>query len=196
MSSTLGLILVLVFTVILLVSFAYGRKRNFGLAVSSAEFFENFFKPKDKTYTWIGGFIGYYATYQLENASVQITLTLMPRHSILYLPFSWLLRGGDMVYVVYQPEEDVKGVGADKVVVWRKPFHIHHRWLVRGLRADGKVGKDLFFTGSREIAEKFLNLGVKGFFEYAVVPEGNKIYLAVKLSEVEKVVPTVFGDVV
>ncbi len=189
-----GLIAVLVLTAVLLISFAVGRKRNFALVVSSAEFFENFFKPLDKTYTWIGGFIGYSATYELEKGSVQITLTLMPRHSVLYLPFSWLIRGGDMVYIVYQLFSAGK-IKMDKVVVWKKPFHIHHRWLVRGMKADGRIGK-VVYQGNREIADKFANMEVKGFFEYAVVPEEDKIYLACHLSQVKKLLPAVFGEVV
>ena len=57
---------------------------------------EEALEPLNQTYTWIGGAIGFHATYHLEQgAEVRATATFLPRQSPLYLPVARLLRGPD-----------------------------------------------------------------------------------------------------
>lgn len=88
-----------------------GRRINLGLARAIGSELERVLRPKDQTYTWLGGILGFKADYRSNGAvpRVEATLTLLPRHSLLYLPVARLLSGGDRLFVVAHPREPVRG---------------------------------------------------------------------------------------
>ncbi|MBI4392061.1 MAG: hypothetical protein HY575_09245 [candidate division NC10 bacterium] len=88
-----------------------GRRINLGLARAIGSELERTLHPKDQTYTWLGGVLGFRAEYRSNGAvpRVEATLTLLPRHSLLYLPVARLLSGGDRLFVVAHPREPVRG---------------------------------------------------------------------------------------
>lgn len=88
--------------------FFKGRKLNTLMMVKYIRDFEENLKPKDKLYTYIGGYIGFKANYDLKEdfiKKIELTLTLLPRHSLLYLPISYLTRKHDRLYVVLRLNE-------------------------------------------------------------------------------------------
>ncbi len=88
--------------------FFKGRKLNTLMMVKYIRDFEENLKPKDKLYTYIGGYIGFKANYDLKDNFIkkfELTLTLLPRHSLLYLPISYLTRKHDRLYVILRLNE-------------------------------------------------------------------------------------------
>lgn len=76
--------------------FYRGRKLNLLLMEQYLNEIESVFNPKEKDYVWLGGYVGYKATY----GKIHTTLTLLPRQSLLYLPISLITSRHDKLYVV------------------------------------------------------------------------------------------------
>jgi len=73
---------------------------------------EEALRPKEKNYTWIGGYVGVVAEYTLEDenySKAKATISLLPHHSLLYLPISLLLGRKDRVYFLIYPKRKLKG---------------------------------------------------------------------------------------
>lgn len=106
----LFLLLILV-AVGLTLGYFRGRRKNLEMARAISRELEAALHPKDQTYTWLGGVLGFKAEYRgvSETNRVEATLTLLPRHSLLYLPVAWLLSGGDRLFVVAYPTKPIKG---------------------------------------------------------------------------------------
>lgn len=108
MTQTQIILLMLVLGGITSLQFFKGRRLNTFMMVKYIRDFEANLKPKDKLYTYIGGYIGFKANYDLsENfiKKMELTLTLLPRHSLLYLPISYLTRKHDRLYVILRLNE-------------------------------------------------------------------------------------------
>jgi hypothetical protein len=91
--------------------FMKGRKLNVALMKVLSNGFEKKLKIKDQLYTWIGGYIGFKANYDLSDKyikKVEMTLTLLPRQSLFYLPISILVKKGDRLFIVLRPRFEIK----------------------------------------------------------------------------------------
>ena len=100
--SQIIIILVVIGGVITL-QFFQGRKINLLLMKKYVQGFEKNLRIKDKTYVWIGGYAGFRAHYELNDSAIkklELTLTLLPRQSLLYFPISLLTRKHDRLYIV------------------------------------------------------------------------------------------------
>ena len=74
-------------TFYLIWSFYYGYKKNIKLAKDISKNLENLFRPKDTSYIWLGGAIGFralYKPYERNLRQILINLRLQPRQSIFY----------------------------------------------------------------------------------------------------------------
>jgi hypothetical protein len=82
-------------------AYFYGTKKNRWLASILSRQAEEVFKPTNTNYVNIGGAIGYNFTYTLPApyTNAKGTMTLSPRHSLLYLPFSLLLGMRDRYFI-------------------------------------------------------------------------------------------------
>jgi len=92
--------------------FFYGRKLNLALMKNIVITLEENLKPKDQLYTWLGGYIGFKAEYDVEDVTIEkieATLTLLPRHSIFYLPISKATLRGDRLFIVFRSRYPIKG---------------------------------------------------------------------------------------
>lgn len=77
-----------------------GSRTNHAVVVNAVRAMEEAFSPRDKTYTDIGGVVGYNFVYDLEPPFKKLegTIITLPRHAILYLPISrWFLKREDML---------------------------------------------------------------------------------------------------
>ncbi|MBN2873868.1 MAG: hypothetical protein JXM71_02140 [Spirochaetales bacterium] len=79
----------------------YGTKKNKFIASSMSRDLEAILKPRTTNYVNIGGVIGYNFTYALPApfTSAKGTMTMSPRHSLLYLPVSLLMGVRDRFFV-------------------------------------------------------------------------------------------------
>jgi len=89
-----------------------GRRLNLTLIRELSRQMEESLQPTDKNYTWIGGYVGIVAEYDLKHEiyeKVKGTISLLPHHSLLYFPISLLLGRRDRVYLLIYPKRKLKG---------------------------------------------------------------------------------------
>ncbi len=90
--------------------FFWGRKKNLSLARRISKITEEFLKPVDQTYIWIGGEIGYKASYILKDSftkKCRTMLNLLPRQSPFWIPVSLLLTRYDRFFMSYILEKQL-----------------------------------------------------------------------------------------
>lgn len=95
--------LFLAVSLLLSLGYIWGKRRNTRIHLSAFNAVVDFLKPKDQTFTNIGGLTGYHANIipkiNKTVRRVDLTLTMLPRQSWLYLPFSLILTRSDRLYV-------------------------------------------------------------------------------------------------
>jgi len=99
-----------------MITFGYfwGRRQNKKIVLSALTDLISVVKPDDQTFTNIGGAIGYHANLLIRKKRVPVsqvdaTITLLPRHSWLYMPISKLIRKYDRLFItVYLTKNNVK----------------------------------------------------------------------------------------
>ena len=98
----MDLILALIVALAFATTFQFykGRKLNLLLMKHYLHEIESVLKPSDKEYVWLGGYVGYKAKY--NRGKVEVTLTLLPRQSLLYFPISLLTSRHDKLYIVFK----------------------------------------------------------------------------------------------
>ncbi|MDO9558725.1 MAG: hypothetical protein Q7I89_03470 [Syntrophales bacterium] len=92
------------FSFILTLGYFWGRRQNRKIFLSALQDLVDVVRPDDQTFTNIGGAIGYHANLYLKKkdapfSQVDATITMLPRHSWLYLPFSKLIRKYDRLFI-------------------------------------------------------------------------------------------------
>ncbi len=103
--------IIIILAGISVLQFQKGRRINLTLMKLYVEGFEKKLKIKDQNYTWIGGYAGFKADYDLSDNYIkraELTLTLLPRQSLFYLPISFLVKRGDRLFIVLRPRFRVK----------------------------------------------------------------------------------------
>lgn len=97
--------LFIAFTILLTLGFTWGRRRNGRILHGVFDAISAVLKPRDQQFTNIGGQTGYHANFIPGAARsvrrVDATLTLLPRQSWLYLPFSLLIQKFDRLFLVF-----------------------------------------------------------------------------------------------
>ncbi|GAB6135068.1 hypothetical protein [Thermococcus prieurii] len=109
-SSTL-LFALMVVAALTSIQFYKGRKLNIQLMEHYLRSIEEIVKPEDKDYVWLGGYIGFRASYKVNRDNIrkfEYTLTLLPRHSLLYFPIALLTSRHDKIYFVIRPFAEIK----------------------------------------------------------------------------------------
>lgn len=105
-----GLVVLAILTTL---AYFYGAKKNRWLAFRLSEDIEAALKPKTTQYVNIGGNIGYNFVYALREpfSSAKGTITLSPRHSLLYLPLSLLFGFRDRYFLNLFTKKAIRGEG-------------------------------------------------------------------------------------
>ncbi len=103
------------FSFLLALGYFWGRRKNQAISHSAFEDLIKIFRPQEQKFTNIGGAIGYHANLAIKKkggwlSRVDATITLLPRHSWLYLPLSKCIRKYDRLflelYLKNTPEEE------------------------------------------------------------------------------------------
>ncbi len=92
------------------VGFFWGRKKNLSLAREIGKITEEFLRPVGQNYIWIGGEIGYKASYVIKKSfakKCRTMLTLLPRQSPFWIPISLLLARYDRFFMSYILEKNL-----------------------------------------------------------------------------------------
>ncbi|MFA6506667.1 MAG: hypothetical protein WCT14_11235 [Treponemataceae bacterium] len=94
-------------------AYFYGTKKNRWISAGMTADFEDVLKPNVTNYVNIGGSIGYNFNYSLPPpyTSAKGTVTLSPRHSLLYLPISLLIGVRDRYFVNVFTKKKLRGEG-------------------------------------------------------------------------------------
>lgn len=86
-------------TLALTFGYTWGRRWNRRVLVNALDPMLEIFKARDQQFTNIGGQTGYHATIVPGNSRgvrrIDVTVTLLPRQSWLYMPFSLMVRKFD-----------------------------------------------------------------------------------------------------
>lgn len=102
-------------TVILVYGFHWGRRANERIFRATMQDLMEVLKPVDQTFTNIGGVVGYHAKFSLPREcfaeQVEATITFLPRHAWLYLPFSLLIRRHDRLFITIHLRRSFAGEG-------------------------------------------------------------------------------------
>jgi hypothetical protein len=95
--------LFIAFTILLSLGYSWGRRRNKRIHLSAFNALVEALNPQDQKFTTIGGLSGYHANLIPRKNSfirrVDATITLLPRQSWLYMPFSWLSMRFDRLFI-------------------------------------------------------------------------------------------------
>lgn len=96
--------LFIAFSFLLTVGYFWGRRHNRQIFLSAFDDLVKVIQPDDQTFTNIGGAIGYHAKLFIKKkgsplSRVDATITLLPRHSWLYLPISKMTRKYDRLFI-------------------------------------------------------------------------------------------------
>lgn len=103
------------FSCLLSVVYFWGRRANQRLYLSAFADLTEVIKPDDQIFTNIGGVVGYHANFILKKESVfskvDATITLLPRHSLLYMPLSKLIMKFDRLFITLYLKTSLSGEG-------------------------------------------------------------------------------------
>lgn len=106
--------LFIAFTILLTLGYSWGRRGNKRIYLSAFNALVETLRPKDQTFTTIGGQTGYHANLIPKKNSfirrVDATITLLPRQSWLYLPFSLLTFRFDRLFLIMLFSKKATGV--------------------------------------------------------------------------------------
>jgi hypothetical protein len=183
-------LLFLAFSFALTLGYYWGRRQNKKIFHSALTDLVEIVKPDDQTFTNIGGAIGYHANLLVRRkgpvSRVDATITLLPRHSWMYLPISKLIRKYDRLFITIHlesrfPEEahliEVKHAGLGQRRIDNPG---------RFKREDIKWGRYAFYLYSkkRETRDRFLefiqNHPDPGIVRHiALVPHQHKAFVFV-----------------
>lgn len=201
--------LFIAFTILLILGYSWGRRKNTNIYKNSFQELLDIFKPKNQKFTNIGGLAGYHANILPKNdkviTRVDATITLLPRQAWLYYPFSRLMRGFDRLFITLHLREGVlRGIEEGHLIEKRysrfKGPKITNQGRLHHEEIDWEGLQFIMYyssSKSKQILNKLLpKKGLPGQVRHiALVPEQNRafIFIIPKAGAVSKSVPKVFS---
>jgi len=92
-------------TILLSLGYGWGKRRNRRIITSVFDAITTVLRPQDQTFTNIGGLTGYHANFIPQKnrlvKQVDATMTLLPRQSWLWYPFSLMIRRFDRLFLSF-----------------------------------------------------------------------------------------------
>jgi len=97
-------LLFVAFSFFLATGYLWGKRQNKKIVLAVFKDLMDVIRPDDQTFTNIGGAIGYHAKLLVKKKGALLsladaTITLLPRHSLLYLPLSKIIRKYDRLFI-------------------------------------------------------------------------------------------------
>jgi len=198
--------LFIAFSIFLTLGYFWGRRSNRKICHSAFNDLVDIVKPHDQTFTNIGGVIGFHANLFLKKkdtpfSRVDATITLLPRHSWLYLPISKLIRKYDRLFITLYlkkpPSEEAHLIESEYSKFMGSKIDNAHR-----LHHETIKWKNLDFHlyyGSREMHEKMRSFIEKnpdpGIVRHiALVPEQKRgfIFMIPKQDQVARYLAPIY----
>lgn len=97
------ILIISLLALLITMQYRWGKKLNLKLIRGLSSSIEEAFQPVKAEYTWIGGYVGVVAEYKLEAdnySEAKLTISLLPRHSLFYLPISLLTGKRDRIQIL------------------------------------------------------------------------------------------------
>lgn len=199
--------LFLAVSLLLSLGYFWGKRRNTRIYLSAFNAIVDSVSPKDQLFTNIGGLTGYHANLLPKKNKVigriDLTLTMLPRQSWLYLPFSWIAMRFDRLFVTLLFSKKIKpsfqeGHLIEKNFGRRKIGAIDNREDFNRETIVWGGGEFELYTRDEYLSEKFRELiqsvpDPVTVRHIAFVPQENKAYLFV-IPNIGKVA-AVFSDI-
>jgi hypothetical protein len=196
-------------TILLSLGYAWGKRRNKRIYLSAFNGLTAFLKPKDQTYTTIGGLTGYHANIIPKRNKVirrvDATITLLARQSWLYFPFSKLIRKFDRLYITMLYAKNIKSSLGEAHLIEEK----FEKFSVKKIDDPEKYSKESIrwggMTFSLYTTDSKLNTNFKeyvknnsdpmGIRHLAIVPNDDKafVFMVPRIGSVEKNFPPIFN---
>ncbi len=182
--STRYIALLLAVSLIISVIYYFGYRKNVKIIKSIAIALEDALKPKDKLYTYLGGVLGFSVEYKVDGMKkVLANLRLIPRQSVLYLPFMFITSGKDNLQLLFYTKKPLK---CEFHLVRKSPLNltkpkIYNRdKLKRESLTLENVKFDMLYE-SENYDRKFLQIAkllpVKYFNHLAITTDNNIVYI-------------------
>jgi hypothetical protein len=103
------------FSFFLSIVYYWGKRENKRVFLSAFNDLVDVIKPDDQKFTNIGGAVGYHANLIINRkgpfSKVDATITLLPRHSLLYMPISKLIMRFDRLFITFYLRAALSGEG-------------------------------------------------------------------------------------
>jgi hypothetical protein len=97
------LIAIVTIGVFIVFSFHSGKRKNREIYTAIFNELMKVFKPDDQTFTNIGGVVGHHGTFLFKErgsvSQIDVTLTLLPRQALLYMPISKFFMRNDRLFI-------------------------------------------------------------------------------------------------
>jgi hypothetical protein len=123
-----------------------GRKTNRLLGALIGATSEKVLDPSETEYVNIGGTLGYNFTFKLTDPFTEAkgTFTLLPRHSILYLPLSFLITRHDRLYLNIFTGKKLMGEGHIIDSAYFPKMRVDIKGIEKLKRDTGRAGRKEF----------------------------------------------------
>jgi len=183
----------IVLAFVAVIQFFRGRKINLLLIEFTARAFERVLRPKDKEYQWIGLYVGYRARFDTPYkslAKVEAVVTLMPRHSLFYLPIALITSRFDRLYMFFRYRKRFTG---EAHVIRKYYYRTSLRRVIKGiermaLESIDIAGKTYYLVyNDSSMLRSLLNM-VKSLSNphivnhIAIVPSNNSLFVAARVN--------------
>lgn len=193
-------------TVLLSLGYMWGRRRNKRIFFNAFDSMVQVLKPKDQQFTNIGGLSGYHANLVPRKNKyirrVDATITLLPRQSWLYYPFSKMIRRYDRLFMLFELSPKAVGVLEEGHIIesaYSRKMGASIENAESLEREDIEWGGKTFFMYyendrvKRELEDARGRLGEPGSLRHlALVPDQNRmwIFMIPRLGTVHPMVDT------
>lgn len=182
--STRYIALLLAVSLIISVVYYFGYRKNVKIIKSIAMALEDALKPKDKLYTYLGGVLGFSVEYKVDGVKkVLANLRLIPRQSVLYLPFMFITSGKDNLQLLFYTKKPLK---CEFHLVRKSPLNLTKPKIYNRdkLKKEPLVLENTKFDmlyESENYDRKFLQIAkllpIKYFNHLAITTDNNIIYI-------------------
>src|SRR6056297_1847625 len=195
-------------TILLTLGYSWGRRGNRRIFLSAFNALVDTLRPKDQNFTTIGGQTGYHANLIPKKNSfirrVDATITLLPRQSWLYLPFSLLTFRYDRLFLMLFFGKKAMGLLTEGHLIEEKYSRFRGPKITNeeSLQVEKLRWEDmdfLLYYADDSIRGELLNLKeqikVPGYLRHvAVVPERDQMFLFMipKKGYVAEVFPIIY----
>lgn len=195
-------------TILLSLGYTWGRRRNKRIFVTAFDDLTGILKPRDQQFTNIGGITGYHANFIPNKSSVlrraDVTITLLPRQSWLWYPFSRVTRRFDRLFLTFELAKNRFGTLKEGHIIEKRYAKLPGAMIEN----EDRLGRQEFTWGGREYALLYEDAEIKAALlrckeqlgepetlrHLALVPERERIFLFMipKIGTVGKTVAPIY----